>query len=66
MEWVSVKEKKPEDDHTVMGWKVGQGSRIPIMCYYDEEEKAFAALFSWQEMYIDIDYWAYLPEPPKE
>ena len=65
MEWVSIKEKNPEDDQTVLGWKKDQTSELPIICYYDAASDIFVALFTLQELYADIDYWMPIPHPPK-
>lgn len=66
MKWIKCSEKMPADDRNVFGWKKGQAASLPIMCYYDDEVKAFISLFSMQEIYVDIDYWANPPNPPKE
>jgi hypothetical protein len=65
-EWISVKERLPEDDQSVFGYRHGRIAAIPIICYYDSEEKAFIPLFTWQSCIVEIDCWMPLPEPPEE
>jgi len=63
--WISVKDRLPEDDRNIMGWHTGREASLPLICYYDEEEKAFVPLFCDQEAYVFITHWMPFPEPPK-
>ena len=63
-EWISVKDRLPEDDQTVFGHRIGRQAALPIICYYDKEENGFVPLFTWQAFVVEIDYWMPLPEPP--
>ena len=66
MKWIKYSEQLPEDDQNVFGWKIDQTSSFPVVCYYDKEMKSFLAIFSFQELYADIDYWMEMPNPPED
>jgi hypothetical protein len=66
MKWISVKDRLPEDDQTTLCWQANQTAAIPIICYFDKEVNAFVALFTWQEIFVDVIYWMPLPKPPEE
>ena len=66
MEWISVKDKKPHDDQSVFCFKNGATAAIPVICYYEEESDSFIAMFTFQELPIEVDYWMAMPKPPKD
>ncbi|MBE3085585.1 MAG: hypothetical protein IMZ64_05135 [Bacteroidetes bacterium] len=66
MKWISTKDKKPKDDQTVFGWQKEWSSQIPIICFYDQEEDGFVPLFCEQGLFIHLDYWMKLPDPPSD
>lgn len=66
MKWVSVKERLPEDDQTVFCWHDKRTAALPMICYYDEDDKCFYALFCDQEVQAVVTHWQPLPYPPRE
>lgn len=70
MEWISVKDRMPEDGLTEKQSK----SRVNIRCILTDGKKVFAGSrtrhgtdqrWFWNR-YSKIIYWMPLPEPPKE
>ncbi len=64
-EWISVKDRLPTDDETVLCYQPGRTSALPVIAWYDEETKGFQVAFTWQELLIYPTHWMPLPEPPK-
>lgn len=71
MEWISVKERLPEDGQTViylitvetafgLKWKIDYGK-------WNFKEQIFSGeFFDYRELERGVKYWMLLPEPPKE
>lgn len=63
-EWISVKDRLPEDDETILCCLEKAEDRLPVFAYYDKEKNLFWPLFSWQAVYICPTHWMSLPETP--
>lgn len=66
MEWISIKDKLPEDDQIILGWSDKREARLPLICWFDVGSNEFIPCFCDQECFVKIDYWMPLPEPPKD
>ncbi len=63
--WISVKKELPKDDQSVLCCRLGQSYSLPILAYYDEDDKEFITLFTLQDIPVKCDYWMPIPSPPK-
>lgn len=62
-EWISVKDRLPEDSHRVL--TCDHRGNINIMFHYDYYKKPFG-IDKNHKVYFPVKYWMPLPEPPKE
>ena len=65
MNWIPVTERLPDDDQTVLCFRDGQEGNIPIICWYNEDEKAFVPISCQQDVVAKVDYWIEIPKAPK-
>lgn len=63
-EWISTKDRLPEDDQTVLCYQPGRTAALPVIAFYDKDCSAFCVMFSWQEILIQPTHWMPLPQPP--
>lgn len=61
-DWISVKDKLPEDRQEVIGW---EGDYAEIL-YYDAEFNEWNDANGWRQELDKFSYWIPLPKPPKE
>lgn len=54
MKWISIKNKLPYDDQTVLCWHLNRTAALPLICFYDEETNEFIPLFCYQECFVKI------------
>lgn len=64
MGWISVEEKKPEDDQNVFCWFSKNEDAIPLICYYDANIDEFIPIFCQQICFAKVTYWMPLPRKP--
>lgn len=61
-EWISVKDRLPEDSTTVnlytRGRAVGTG-------FYDKHTKSWVQIYSGGAICVDVTHWQPMPQPPK-
>lgn len=65
-DWISVKERLPQDKHSVMVYC--PYSKCIYTAYYDDfnEEWYYFGCGGGIEVYYTVTHWMLLPEPPKE
>ena len=64
MEWVSVKDRMPEEGVSVIIWD--KQSVIPQIGSYMGNETGEELFSGYTECYVYVTHWMPLPEPPKE
>ncbi len=62
-EWISVKDRLPEEDGTMRGYLVAVGNWVGIMPFFSG---AFREGLNGKEPDYPVHHWMPLPEPPKE
>jgi Protein of unknown function (DUF551) len=63
MEWISIKDKFPEDDETVIGINHNSwGLTSPIVVYFEKDEKEFFSVYDSHSIPIKITHWCRTPE----
>ena len=61
-EWISVKERLPEDSRSVI---LCTRSRIVGVGFYSKTTRNWVQHYSGGGIYVDVTHWMPLPEPPK-
>jgi hypothetical protein len=61
-EWISVKDRLPEDEQEVIGWEGDYAKTL----YYDAELNEWDDENGWGWKLDDFPHWMPLPEPPKK
>lgn len=65
--WISVNDRLPEDDQTVLMCEVGQ-SGLPLIGWYEVELSDIAGFYmahTFQNARVHITHWLPIPERPK-
>lgn len=62
-EWISVKDRLPEEDRKVLVWA---DNRFSIAEIYDKDMLTGEPVWSYTGIGCDPLYWMPLPEPPDE
>ena len=61
--WISIKDRYPQDDETVLVCNEHLGDILPEMCYFDEAEKLFFSIRNCAWYPYLITHWLPLPKP---
>lgn len=67
-EWISVKDRLPEDDQSVLMCEIGQ-SGLPLIGWYENEfvdVPGFYIAHTFQNARVHITHWMLLPLPPED
>jgi hypothetical protein len=64
-EWISVKDRMPKDDETVLCYDKRRTTDIPVAAYYVKELNGFVMIDTLQNIVIDPSHWMPLPNPPE-
>ena len=64
MDWISVEDKLPEDDESVIGYNK-KVKDVLVNCWFDGEIREFIPIHSMQTCCVKIDYWMPYPEIPE-
>jgi len=67
MEWISVKDRLPEDDQCVLMFEKGQDC-LPTIGWYEERGciAGFYVSSSFTNIRMHVTHWMPLPQEPKE
>lgn len=64
MTWISIEERLPEDDQTVLVWQYKQTAALPLYAYFDDEAQTFILMDTLKEVFLYASHWMPLPSPP--
>ena len=73
-EWISVKDRLPEDDQFILMCDIAMGNLMPTVGWYERlnaeqkenpEERGFFTADHCFRMRLIVTHWTPLPEPPK-
>ncbi len=64
--WISVKDRLPEDDQSVLMYEMGQ-TGLPLIGWFEvnADVPGFYIAHSFQNARVHVTHWMPLPEPPK-